>query len=82
MCSQNRIIQKCLFNKLRENTVKSVSGLSALLDDTYETLTARTSEVVRVQRASRTKRIEFGSIRTTRDVKGHVEMSCHVAAFA
>lgn len=82
MCSQNRIIQKCLFNKLRENTVKSVSGLNALIDDTYETLTARTSEVIRVQRVSRTKRIEFGSIHITRNVKGHVEMSCHVAEFA
>ncbi|XP_060837065.1 protein PTHB1 isoform X2 [Rhopalosiphum padi] len=42
---QYRIIQKCLFNKLKENTIHSVSGLNVLIDNTHETLTEKMSEI-------------------------------------
>uniref|UniRef100_A0A2S2NZN7 Protein PTHB1 n=1 Tax=Schizaphis graminum TaxID=13262 RepID=A0A2S2NZN7_SCHGA len=45
LCSQYRIIQKCLFNKLKENTIHSVSGLNVLIDNTHETLTEKMSEI-------------------------------------
>lgn len=50
LCSQNRVIQKCLFNKLKENTVQSVSGLSILIDDTHESLMEKISETKLIQK--------------------------------
>ncbi|CAI6367804.1 unnamed protein product [Macrosiphum euphorbiae] len=55
LCSQYRIIQKCLFNKLKENTVLSVSGLNVLIDDTHETLTEKMSEIALVKQELKVK---------------------------
>lgn len=54
LCAQYRIIQKCLFNKLKENTARSVSELTVLIDDTHETLTDKMSEIKQVQQVSGT----------------------------
>ncbi|XP_025410019.1 protein PTHB1 isoform X2 [Sipha flava] len=55
LCSQYRVIQKCLFNKLKENTVQSVSGLSILIDDTHESLMEKTSETKLIQKELKVK---------------------------
>ncbi|KAL4148088.1 hypothetical protein QTP88_002392 [Uroleucon formosanum] len=55
LCSQYRIIQKCLFNKLKENTVLSVSGLNVLIDDTHEKLTEKMSEIALVKQELKVK---------------------------
>ncbi|KAF0758640.1 protein PTHB1 isoform X2 [Aphis craccivora] len=55
LCSQYRIIQKCLFNKLKENTVHSVSGLNVLIDNTHETLTEKMSEIKFVKQELKVK---------------------------
>ncbi|VVC39185.1 Hypothetical protein CINCED_3A000815 [Cinara cedri] len=55
LSSQYRIVQKCLFNKLKENTVHSISGLSVLIDDTHETLSEKMSEILIVKRELKVK---------------------------
>ncbi|XP_050429055.1 protein PTHB1 isoform X2 [Adelges cooleyi] len=62
LCSQYRIIQKCIFNKLKENTEESVSGLSVLIDDAHETLMVKMAEVVGMRQDVKAKRSEVRSV--------------------
>ncbi|XP_050536698.1 protein PTHB1 isoform X1 [Daktulosphaira vitifoliae] len=62
LCAQYRIIQKCLFNKLKENTVESVSSMSILIDDTHTTLMEKMTEADVVQRDVKVKRSHVDSL--------------------
>ncbi|KAL5232883.1 hypothetical protein ACI65C_000293 [Semiaphis heraclei] len=62
LCSQYRIIQKCLFNKLKENTVNSLSDLNILIDDTHETLTEKMSKIALVKQELKAKFCQLMSL--------------------